>query len=178
MFARPGATFGLSLVIFLVAAIVLYRPERPPLPPPPAADESVAVPPSIPDLPASPESRDEISHDSEMADSSATPPTPAEPIETIEPIEPDPNPIRPHSPVTATLEGETLGDFARRVYGDPGQVGTIWAVNRDRLPAIEPDPDYRPETGTLLRTPDPATDRSAQGPQSDFLTPSTLRPQT
>jgi hypothetical protein len=45
--------------------------------------------------------------------------------------------------------GETLADFARRVYGSAEKADDVWRANRDQLPSAESPP----EAGMLLRTP-------------------------
>jgi hypothetical protein len=55
----------------------------------------------------------------------------------------------PRGAFTRVEAGETLADFAERVYGSAGKADDVWRANRDQLPSVA----SLPEAGMLLRTP-------------------------
>jgi hypothetical protein len=56
---------------------------------------------------------------------------------------------RPAGAFTDVVEGETLADVARRVYGSADAAQALWLANRDRVDR----PDISLHSGVLLRTP-------------------------
>jgi hypothetical protein len=70
-------------------------------------------------------------------------PRPANPGRTASP------PVIASEGFTQSLEGESLRDVARRVYGSPDEAEGLWRLNRDLIPRRE---GVLP-AGTLLRTP-------------------------
>ena len=120
-----GASFGLSVLVVIFFAVVLYQPETPapPVASVPSIEPVEALPPEAPpSIAARPAARTE--------------PEPVKPVE-------------PRGAFTRVREGETLTDVARRVYGSDADVKTLWLANRDRLDRL----DSPVTAGSILRTP-------------------------
>ena len=132
IFEKPAATFGLSALILVGSACVLYRPEPLEVDPPRSAPPPIVDPARAP-VPEGPSPEGDLE----------------------ERVEPPPSPRRPLAPVATLLNGETISEFAARIYGSAAAVEIVWAANRDRLPADVIDPETELPAGTLLRCPDP-----------------------
>ena len=140
-----GASFGLSVLIVVFFAVVLYQPETPQPPvaavPPTATAEPVeARPPEAlpaPKVVVRPAARSDPQR-VEVVSRPVSRPSPRR------------NPSRePRGTFTKARDGETLADVARRVYGDDNALKTLWAANRDLLDRVD-DPVV---AGSILRTP-------------------------
>jgi nucleoid-associated protein YgaU len=122
-----GASFGLSVLIVLLFAVILYQPDTPP---PPVASkapiEAVEAHPPADILP---------------------PAVVAKPVDRIAPTRVVPD--EPRGAFTRVRDGETLSDVAHRIYGGGDAVKTLWLANRDRLDRV--DAPLAP--GSILRTP-------------------------
>ena len=114
-----GASFGLSVLIVVFFAVILYQPDNP-------APTAAAVA-SVEPLEAHPP---ELSPTPPVA-SAARPATSnvARPVSVRS--------VEPRGPFTTVREGESLADVARRVYGRAGCVEVLWLANRDRLDRVD-----------------------------------------
>ena len=132
-----GASFGLSVLIVVAAAVLLTRS--------PSPRTAAEIPgPRAPNRPEPPNS--DASPDSPPPSKAESPPSKSSRVPKTEPARP-----APRSPFTRVLPDETLDDVARRVYGPGANRLALWRANRDQLPTAE-----TPVTpGMLLRTPTP-----------------------
>lgn len=130
MIERAGTSVCLSLLIVVLAALVLHRPERSRavagLNGPADQVRAKAKGPDNREVPRAPEV--------------ARPPARNKPRRDMS---------HPDEPFTRVKEGETFADVARRVYGENADISAFWKVNRDQL--ASPEADIR--AGTILRTP-------------------------
>jgi hypothetical protein len=145
---QPGASITLSFALVGLFAIILYQPEHAPLP---HAGQDVLVrnaePPTAPLQPLPPLTAAEplAPAPAPAASSALVLPiaearTPASALPVIPPVQ---------EGFTQALEGETLRDVARRIYGSTDEADALWRLNRDLVLR----PDARLSAGTLLRTP-------------------------
>jgi hypothetical protein len=137
MDARTGLGILLSLLLVVVVAVALRRPERP---------TTVALATSRP---------------TEAPKVVAKAPAPAKDIASASAFVAGASRARvrqisatngrraPRSAFTTVGEGERLGDVALRVYGSLEAKSLLWAANRDQVA----DPDETLRTGLALRTP-------------------------
>ena len=158
------ASFGLSVVIVLFFAVILYQPDPPPSKAG-AVEKTAASDPSQPPQtkPGEAAVATAAVAGKPIASTLKAPKRDARPI--IMPVAvvverpketatarrvviPDP-PNEPKGAFTHARAGESLTDVAQRVYGDADQDKKLWLVNRDVLDRA--DAPLRP--GMLLRTP-------------------------
>jgi hypothetical protein len=163
-----GASITLSFGLVVVFAIALYQPDQTPLPragpdvPSAEPERSRSTSPTpLPELtpgealPARP-SRAAIGPDAGGARPMVVPDARADPAAAAPSPPSEKVPPRPSVPLLPTLEGftqaldgETLRDVARRVYGSSEEAESLWRLNRDLLRRKE----GTLPAGTLLRTP-------------------------
>ncbi len=166
------ASFGLSVVIVLFFAVVLYQPDPPPasvgrVEAPVRSDPSPAplttthevevevstaatiVPPTVPttDRRSPAQASEPASAPVAVLVERRAPTPPARTVSRREPIVEAPK--EPRGAFTQSRAGESLSDVAQRVYGKEDQARALWLANRDVLDRV--DSPLRP--GTLLRTP-------------------------
>lgn len=153
------ASFGLSVLIVLFFAVVLYQRDPPAEPPNPsataephpssAADPSTAPPPIVASTVATTAEIERLPSPappvSVAADRSAVPVARTVSRQIVAPVVER----EPRGAFTKTRAGESLAQVARRVYGTAGSARALWMANRDVLDRA----DSPLQPGTLLRTP-------------------------
>ncbi|HEV3164508.1 MAG TPA: hypothetical protein VGZ22_10820 [Isosphaeraceae bacterium] len=159
-----GASFGLSVVVVVLAAVALHPvarsthraalaspgptvpPEHQPDPAPtPAASEPQPPAPVVDHVAVSPPAVTSTRAGSAPAARSLARP-PARPVSRRAQDGPA---RRPSSAFIDVAEGESLADVARRVYGSADAAAALWRANRDQVE----QPDAPLSAGTLLRRP-------------------------
>ncbi len=138
-----GASFGLSVLIVVFFAVILYQPDSPP---PPLA----AVAPVEPLEAHPPEAQPTPPRPKVPTANPATRADPAHVANVARPISQRSVPaVEPRGAFTTVRDGESLVDVARRVYGREEATKTLWLANRDRLDRV----DAPVAKGSILRTP-------------------------
>lgn len=169
MFEHVGATFTLSFLLVIVAALILYRPD-PPLQAEIAAVQSPPSPtvghlwsegrdpsPPVPEAVTGTFPGQAVAEDRSEARGTAT----EDRVELVHKVASsgrarirpsnarEGKPRQPESPFTIAEPGEKLADVAMRVYGPLADLPALWQANRDLVD--RPDANLRP--GMVLRTP-------------------------
>ena len=133
-----GASFGLSVLVVLFFAVVLYHPDQP-RPAPVPAPVASAVEPVEAHPPESPPQASRADADRVAVVARPVSRRVARPL----------TPVEPRGAFTKVREGESLADVARRVYGEGDTLKRLWAANRDLLDNVDAPVD----PGSVLRTP-------------------------
>jgi nucleoid-associated protein YgaU len=156
MIRRPTATFGLSYLFVAMAALVLRGPSATPEIPRHGVEPGRSEAPTVstepgPGVTSLPMAEDQFALPPPPAKTRR--PSPSRSPSVVTPVQWSAHrvagPARPRSPFTRAGAGETVGEVARRVYGDPAYAREIWLANRDSLRSAAD----RLDSPTLLRTP-------------------------
>lgn len=151
MIERPGITFVLSLIIFAVATVVLYRNPKLASAMEQAADFAAEAA-ERGSLPAGLTGDPQRGNNAQSLGVAAGMKHRQVEMESEAPELVSAPSVRPRAPLrsfTRAGKGETLESVAERVYGSSAFADELWRANRDQLP----DRTMAPTESLVLRTP-------------------------